>query len=144
MATTKLLSLCCAALPLGGVVNERFGHRTGHCSHCGGHTTFGPGGTLEGQPRFILPCLSAEEQLTRIERRLALRDLLGCVGGLLCGALILLTIFYASWWLGERERRERGREGIAQKQIGGTGLGAHAPTVTGQPPNTSKLDMPSR
>ena len=57
MTATPLLSLCCGAHPQGGVINERFGHRTGHCGLCGDHTTFAPGGVVEGVQVLRLPPL---------------------------------------------------------------------------------------
>lgn len=133
--TTNLLSLCCGAHPAHGVINERFGHHTGYCSLCQRHTTFGPGGVVEGQPAWLrLPPLTPqgerEGQLKRIERRASWAalgaDLLGLFALLLC----LVGVVWGVWhWAGPgggAQGGQGGSEGVGQQR--GGSVHDHYPT----------------
>jgi hypothetical protein len=130
--TSTLRSLCCGAPPSGTsrMLITSSGYSVGFCSACNGHSAFTP----QGEGRLVpmaLPALpdpqeAREQQLNAIERRLGRVDLFKVALGLIGLSIVLLALFYASWALGERERRERGAEGGGE--VGGGGVGGLAHT----------------
>ncbi len=129
--TPSLLSLCCGALPAHGVVRAvcyaDVARQVGHCSLCGEFSLFTVDGVLERE-WVPVPLRSrqvaepVEHQLDRQERHVFLRWV---VGALVCGALLLLTIWLCWRVWGPSRDGQRGH-GAQQRFRKEQVSGAHA------------------
>jgi hypothetical protein len=128
--TTTLRSLCCGAPPSGTsrMLTTTSGISVGFCSACLYHSAFTEryAKVTVALPSLPDPQETREQQLNAIERRAGRVDLFKVALGLIGLAVVLLALFYASWALGERERRQRGAEGGGE--VGGGGVGGLAHT----------------
>lgn len=124
-ASVTLRSLCCNAPPSGTsrmhVTSN--GYHVGFCSACHAHSAFTPPGEGRLRPVALPPLREPQEtrerQLDAIERRVLGFDLFKTALGLIALAIALMALFYVSWALGERERRQRGAQGAGEVGVGG-------------------------